>query len=276
MTSGETIRPAAGAAREIDAHCAVIERCNQRGGRMFSVVDLIDAGTMTREQAAYLLAAIGGGASFMIGASPGGAGKTTVMGALLNFVPPDVPLVAAADEEAIETGLRAGRRCCHVCHEIGAGAYHAYLWGRALRRYFDLPAAGHMLAANLHADTPEQARRQICDENGVPLASFRRMNLICFLEVGRRREGTSRRLTAIWESDGAGAHRRIFDGRGPIPPADRQPLVSPQRLPAALAAIDALLGSGARTIREVRTFLVNASACPPVSAGAASGRLNDP
>jgi len=30
-------------------HCAEIERCNQRGGRMLSVVDLIEAGTMTQD-----------------------------------------------------------------------------------------------------------------------------------------------------------------------------------------------------------------------------------
>ncbi|MEK7765428.1 MAG: hypothetical protein AAB368_04240, partial [bacterium] len=69
-------------------HTAELDRLNQRGGRMLSIVDLIEAGTVTRELAAYLLAAIGGGASFMTAALPGGAGKTTVMGALLNFVPP--------------------------------------------------------------------------------------------------------------------------------------------------------------------------------------------
>jgi Flp pilus assembly CpaF family ATPase len=58
-------------------HCVEIDRCNQRGGRMLSIVDLIDAGTMSPELAAYSLAAIGGGASFMVGALPGGAGKTT-------------------------------------------------------------------------------------------------------------------------------------------------------------------------------------------------------
>ena len=42
-----------------------IERCNQRGGRMLSIVDLIEAGTLSRELAAYALAAIGRGASFL-------------------------------------------------------------------------------------------------------------------------------------------------------------------------------------------------------------------
>ena len=76
----------------IELHCQEIERCNQRGGRMLSAVDLLSANTVTPDLAACLLAAIRGGASFMVGAQPGGAGKTTVMGALLNFVPANVEL----------------------------------------------------------------------------------------------------------------------------------------------------------------------------------------
>src|SRR5512137_1124903 len=143
---------------EVQAHCAEIARCNQRGGRMLSVVDLIDAGTLTRDVTAYALAAIGRGASFMVGALPGGAGKTTIMGALLNLVPADVRLVPADSLETIASGLRErSARRCYVCHEIGAGPYYAYLWDEALRRYFELPDAGHMLATNLHADTYAEA-----------------------------------------------------------------------------------------------------------------------
>src|SRR5512135_1242130 len=94
----------------IERHCREIDRCNQRSGRMLSVVDLIEAGTMTRVLAAYALVAIGQGASFMVGALPGGAGKTTVMGALLNFVPPEVDLHPADGLAAIERAARSGAR----------------------------------------------------------------------------------------------------------------------------------------------------------------------
>jgi hypothetical protein len=172
---------------DIQAHCTEINRCNQRGGRMLSVVDLVEAGTITRDIAAYSLAAIGNGASFMVGAQPGGAGKTTVMGALLNFVPTTVQLIPAHGMDIINQGLRAPEpRCCFICHEIGDGHYYAYLWGDVLRRYFDLPAEGHMLATNLHADTYEQAREQVCGDNGVPTADFQRMNLVYFLSVDSR------------------------------------------------------------------------------------------
>jgi ABC-type dipeptide/oligopeptide/nickel transport system ATPase subunit len=74
---------------------------------------------------------------------------------------------------AVGRGLiRASPRRCYICHEIGSGPYYAYLWGEELRAYFELPQAGHTLATNLHADTYEEARHQICAENGVPEAAL--------------------------------------------------------------------------------------------------------
>jgi hypothetical protein len=240
----------------IEAHCRQIDRCNQRGGRMLSAVDLIDAGTILPELAAYCLAAVGAGASFLVGAVPGGAGKTTVMGALLNFVPADVPLAAADGTRTIERGLaRPHPRRCYICHEIGSGPYYAYLWGQALRQYFRLPEAGDMLATNLHADNPAQVREQVCRTNGVPEAALRQMNLMLFMSVGHRRR-PSRRIQEVWESDGRQAHRKVFDavaGEGLVAPSV---LAAPRDVEAAGEAIAGLLAGGARTIKQVRTALV--------------------
>lgn len=233
-------------------HCAEIHRCNQRGGRMLSIVDLIEAGTVTAELAAYSLAAIRGGASFMVGAMPGGAGKTTVMGALLNFVPRETALAAADGAHAI---AGPGDRTCYVCHEIGSGAYYAYLWDEPLRQYFALAAAGHQLATNLHADTYADARRQVCEDNGVAPGQFRRMNLVYFLALVRQPAGVQRRVATVWESDGLREHRLVFG-----PGAERLPagssLVSPAAFDAAGETIRRLLATGARTIEDVRARLV--------------------
>jgi hypothetical protein len=224
---------------------------------MLSVVDLIDAGTLSREMAAYSLAAIGAGASFMVGAMPGGAGKTTVMGALLNLVPPDARLYPADSLQTIEQGL-GGRqpRSCYVCHEIGNGPYYAYLWGESLRRYFELPAAGHMIATNLHADTYEQARDQVCVDNEVPSAHFRGVNLLYFLAVDGRGWGGRRRIVSIWESDGRGVHRKVFGAGVAGPPGDLSGIVGAEQLAVACQAVDALTASGARAIEEVRASIV--------------------
>lgn len=241
---------------DIQAHCAQINRCNQRGGRMLSVVDLIQAGTMTRDMAAYSLAAIGSGASFMVGALPGGAGKTTVMGALLNFVPADVQLVPADGTDAIDRGLREpGSRRCFICHEIGAGPYYAYLWGVALRRYFELPTAGHMMGTNLHADTYEQAREQVRGENRVPVVRFRAMNILYFLAVDAGGRNAQRRITTVWESDGATEHRQIVRGdSGRLSHAST--IVSANAFDAARETIDQVMAAGVRSIEDVRTRVV--------------------
>ncbi len=245
---------------EIREHNDAIEACNQRGGRMLSIVDLIDAGTLTAELAAYSFAAIGKGASFMVGALPGGAGKTTVMGALLNFVPAGVPLIAADSLATIEQGLnRRDRKTCYICHEIGDGGYYAYLWGEELRAFFRAARDGHMLATNLHADTIEEARGQICGENGVPQEDFFRMNLCFFLAVGGSRGRPERRITEVWESDGTSPHRRVFPSNGP------SKLVDLERVARARLAIDRLVDGGVRTIEDVRAALVRIWGQTPIS-----------
>ena len=241
------------AGEQLQTHCMEIERCNQRGGRMLSIVDLLEAGTITPDLAAYAMAAIGRGASFLVGALPGGAGKTTVMGALLNFVPGDVVLRPADGMRAIERGLGAERpRCCYICHEIGSGPYYAYLWGGELRAYFELPTAGHSLATNLHADTYEQARDQICGDNGVPAAALCRMGLMFFLSVRRSGLGASRRIVTAWESDGRAPHLMVFSAEASDGRVAASALVSEADVSEAASAIDRLAASGARTIEQVR------------------------
>ncbi len=243
---------------EVRRHCAEIDRCNQRGGRMLSIVDLLDAQTLDADLAAYCLAAIGRGASFLVGAVPGGAGKTTVMGALLNFVPPDVELVPADGMAAIQRGAdNSHPRCCYICHEIGSGPYYAYLWGDQLRAYLELPEAGHMVATNLHADTYAQASEQICTSNGVSEAALRRMNLMLFLSVRRRGLGLRRRIEQVWESDGRAEHRLVFAADASASPAESTRLVSEADISIARKTIDALAASGARRIEKVRAAILD-------------------
>ena len=239
-------------------HCMDIDRCNQRGGRMLSIVDLIDAGTMSTELAAYCLAAIEKGASFMVGAMPGGAGKTTVMGALLNFVPADVVLRPADGIESIRRGLAEPKpRSCYICHEIGNGPYYAYLWGEELRTYFELPSSGHLLATNLHADTYEQARGQICNDNAVAPSSLRRMNLMLFLAVSRSGFRTHREIATVWESDGRDEHQLVFTTGSAKPRLTESKLVTPSELADARTRIEQIVNSDARTIEQVRAVLVD-------------------
>lgn len=209
----------------ITRHCEELNLCNQRGGRMLSVFDLLAAETLDLDLAAYLMARISRGASFMVGAVPGGAGKTTVMCALLNFVPPEISLIAAtADAVYGAADGKSSRRNCYVCHEIGSGPYFAYLWSDALRVFCGLSERGHMLATNLHADDLDQARAQVCGTNGVPKEHFNRFNLIIFLRVKDGYFDSRRRIGLVYSSNGLSDHELVFtendNGASPTRHAD--------------------------------------------------------
>lgn len=178
---------------------------------MLSVFDLLAAKTLDLDLAAYLMARIGRGSSFMVGSVPGGAGKTTVMCALLNLVPVDVPLVAATPQAVCAAAqAKTTPRSCYVCHEIGAGSYFAYLWADALQSYCRLFEAGHMLATNLHADDLREARDQVCGDNDVPIEHFNRFELLIFLRVDDGHFKTHRWIEEVCSSDGSSEHTLIF------------------------------------------------------------------
>jgi len=234
-------------------HCAELDRCNQRGGRMLSVFDLLDAGTLDLGLAACLMARISRGASVMVGALPGGAGKTTVMAALLNLAPADRPL-AAATAESVQTAreIRSAPRC-YICHEISPAHYFSYLWGEALRGYCGLARAGHMLATNLHADDLVEAREQVCVENAVPIEDFNRFGLLVFLRVDGG-IGPRRRIEKVYCGDGASGHRLIFDAAvALVPDLDSPECVGdPAYARLCREFLERTRAAGTRTIEETR------------------------
>ena len=176
---------------------------------MLSIFDLLAAKTLDLDLAAYLMARISRGSSFMVGSVPGGAGKTTVMCALLNFVPLDTSLIAAT-RQAVDRAASPPPRACYICHEIGSGAYFAYLWADALQAYCKLSEHRHILATNLHADDMEQARDQICGANNVPLRDFNRFELLIFLRIDGDYFKTDRWIEEVYSGDGSSEHALIF------------------------------------------------------------------
>ncbi|HOU15712.1 MAG TPA: hypothetical protein PKZ84_21620 [Anaerolineae bacterium] len=187
-------------------HVYALEACNQRGGRMLSLIDLLDAGTVDLPLAAYLAAAMRHGASLLVGARPGGAGKTAVMCALLNFLPNATMIQAVGSRAVLDLADHDPHpgATCYLAHEIGDGLYYAYLWGDEARDFFALAARGHTIATNLHADTLEETRDQLCLENGVAPAHLAAVTLKVYLHVDHAdRWAWKRRVSYVYESDGA-------------------------------------------------------------------------
>lgn len=244
-------------------HCKEITRCNQRGGRMLSIIDLVDAGSLPEELAAYLLNAVNRAqASFMVGANPGGAGKTTVMGALLNLVNSSYELQPADSLKTLQHALAKGEKTeprCWICHEISSGPYYAYLWGEAARAFFALSDYNHMLATNLHADTYDQAYRQICYDNKVPQEHFYRMHLQIYLTMETTRAGgIMRRINRVYESNGHSGHQLIYaldKSYTPHPPTISN-LATEQDFQECSQFISHLKEKGIKRIEQVRKTLL--------------------
>lgn len=245
----------------IRAHIRAINDCNQRGGRMLSLVDLIDAGTVDLPLAAYLAAAMRAGASLLVGAQPGGAGKTTVMCALLNFLPDDTT-IRTVDSRAV---LAQGRRdpnhgdTCYLAHEISNAPYYAYIWGEEARTFFELAAQGHIIASNLHADTLEETRDQLCRENRIAQAHLDAVTLKVYLQVERTGGWRMKRwIGSVYESDGTQDRllwRRDESGRF-VRQAPKDSVVSPAQEKTYAEFLRMLLEQDIGRIGNVRHKLV--------------------
>ena len=190
-----------------------IDLLNQRGGRTLSIVDLIQAGTLSVEMAAVALRAMEQGASILTGAVPGGAGKTTLMASILNFLPPDVPLVTVDRSAVIADGMaREPQPSCYLAHEIGSGHWYGYIWGRDVADFLALIDGPRRIASCLHADTLGQLTDILAAPPlGVPPEALGRVGLILFMSVSRGLRGVRRRVAAFHEADGEGGHRLLFE-----------------------------------------------------------------
>lgn len=184
------------------ANLQVIDSLNQRGGRMLSVVDLLEHGNLDLNMAAYLLQRLQRGASLVTAARPGAAGKTAVMGALLALTPPGGTL------EVVTSGAVRGRPDSprprwRVCHELGSGRYYGYLWGREVDPYLQRQAEGDYIATNLHADTCEEVAEILsASPLSVRRESWLGIDLLLPLRVVQHGGETRRRVQSLWASDG--------------------------------------------------------------------------
>ncbi len=128
----------------IAGHLRTLADCNQRGGRLLSLVDLLEAGTVNLPLAGYLAAVMRRGSSLLVGARPGGAGKTAVMVALLNLRLQMSRCVRSRSGDAaggVWPILRLDRRATWPTRS-GKGWYYAYLWDDQARAFFELAGRG--------------------------------------------------------------------------------------------------------------------------------------
>lgn len=176
-----------------------IERLNQRGGRTLSVIDLMQDGTITAEMAAFCWTAVEAGTSFITGAVPGGAGKTTLMATLLGFLPPEERIMTVSDRRVVERALRGEveQPASLLAHEIGSGHWFGYIWGRDAADFFSATDRGLRCVSCLHADDPAEAW-EIVEPLGVARGDFDRLSLQLYMRMEGGMAGRIRRVAGLY------------------------------------------------------------------------------
>ena len=233
-----------------------IEDLNQRGGRTLSIVDLIEANTVSLEMAAYLLCKVSEGASFLTAARPGGAGKTTLMACLLSFLKPGVRIVTVSDSSVLQTApAKAGERLCYLAHELGHGHHYGYISNAEdVSRFLSLRQEGHIVASCLHADTLPELTSILVKDLRVPASALAAVDLLLFIHVDRGIGGSRRRVATVYEGGHAGQGHALVYQREPSSDtfSATAELAVPGRWGAAKELLTALARKGVREFAQVR------------------------
>ncbi|MEX2247073.1 MAG: hypothetical protein WEC75_10335 [Dehalococcoidia bacterium] len=162
-----------------------------------SITEIMRAGTMTPRVAALLWLGMERGASSMLAADPPGAGKTTILTALLAFTRPEtgVYFTRGWGEQFRLPPLDGDAPTYILINEI-SDHLPVYSWGPYVQRAFELLAEGYALASTMHADTVDGVIAQLTEECDVPRRHIGHLTLVVPLFVGA---SGGRRLRRVLE-----------------------------------------------------------------------------
>jgi hypothetical protein len=164
-----------------------------------TVVELIAAGSLDATIAALLWVSLERRASLLVVAGPNGAGKTVTLSALLDFLDAGVEryYVQGMAEDFTFAATAAPTATYLLCNEI-SDHLPIYLWGRRVRRLFELVDEGFGLAATLHAESATEALDFLrAPPLDVPAALLARVALVVTITVERRAGQLLRRIATV-------------------------------------------------------------------------------
>jgi hypothetical protein len=123
-----------------------------------SLVWLLQAGALDARLAAFLSLAVEFRRTIVVVAEPQEAGKTTLLTALLDFLPPDAQPVYLRGWYERFTFLDSvpRERAYLLCNEISAHL-PTYLWGQGVRRVFQAGIDGYPFVTTMHATSAAEA-----------------------------------------------------------------------------------------------------------------------
>jgi hypothetical protein len=162
-----------------------------------SVVEIINAGSMSARLAAMFWIGMERGASIIVAADPPSAGKTTTLSALLAFTPPDTLVYFTRGQgetfslppltDSVPTYLLINEMSDHI---------PVYTWDDHARRAFELLAEGYSMATTMHADTLEGVLQQLEGDLSIPRSQIAKLTFVVPLYIGGT-QGPIRRVARV-------------------------------------------------------------------------------
>jgi hypothetical protein len=172
-----------------------------------SITQILQAGTMPVRVAAILSLAMERGAPMILAADPPGAGKTTILTALLAFAPPDssVYFTRGWGETFGLPPRAAGDPPTYILVNEISDHLPVYSWGPYVQRELELAAEGYSLMSTMHSETVDGVIEQLTGECDVPAANVGHVALIVPMFVGMNAGQRVRRVSEVAALEPLGA-----------------------------------------------------------------------
>ncbi|OGO22439.1 MAG: hypothetical protein A2144_04315 [Chloroflexi bacterium RBG_16_50_9] len=150
-----------------------------------SILDVVKFGTIDYKLAGLLWLLMEHRASALVAAGPIWAGKTTLLHALLDFLPPELEQVCLRgyEEDFKYLGNAKPENTYLITEEISNHSYE-YLWGYQVIKAFELLPKGYALGGTTHARNIREVA-YVLNALGVPLPLIASLGAVITLQVTR-------------------------------------------------------------------------------------------
>lgn len=151
-----------------------------------SLVEIVEAGTLDRRAAALLILLIESRRSIVLASEPPMSGKTTLLSALVPFLPEDTrPLFLRGLAETFDYVRDADPRTSYLLVNELSSHLPVYLWGSKATRMFRTLASGFGVGTTMHADDVSEALAELRDALALEAADLARIDVIGVLRTYR-------------------------------------------------------------------------------------------
>ncbi|HEX3724562.1 MAG TPA: hypothetical protein VHV31_17360 [Nitrolancea sp.] len=164
-----------------------------------TIIDLLHNGNLDTRITAFLWLALEHRASIVVTSTLEDAGKTTLLTALLDFLPPEIETVYLRGwyEQFDFVETKAPDSTLLLCNEISDNL-PTYLWGPGVRRLFETAELGYALATTTHVkDASDVIELLTSYPLEVPRRLLSTIDFVLSLGGGSRPAGYLRRLMRV-------------------------------------------------------------------------------